>query len=261
MREFDSLTMVVRTRVVDHGHLCLNMVSGTMYLIYITYFQTATMLPFRELYPLVVADVALFSVNEQELRVLLVQRSQAPEMHRWALPGGLLQPEVDVSLEDTARRVLRQKVSVDIPYLEEVCTFSGTSRDPRGWSIGVLFYALLPRDQVNALVKDKVEALAWIAADHPEQPLAFDHALQLSTALKALRDKVERHALPLHLLPERFTLAELQRTCEAILGRPLDKSVFRRRLKGTTDLIPVDEFVRGAQRPAQLFRARDDFVF
>ena len=232
-----------------------------MHLIYITYFQKATMLPFRELYPLVVADVALLSVNEQGLRVLLVQRSEAPELHSWALPGGLLQPEVDDSLEATARRVLRQKVSVDIPYLEEVGTFSGPLRDPRGWSIGVLFYALLPRDQINALVKDKVQALKWAAADQPEQPLAFDHALQLSAALKALRDKVERHALPLHLLPERFTLGELQRTCEAILGRPLDKSVFRRRLKGSEDLIAVDEFVRGAQRPAQLFRSREGFVF
>lgn len=219
------------------------------------------MFVFREIYPLVVADITLFSVNAQGLRVLLVQRSEAPELHRWALPGGLLQPEVDASLEATARRVLRDKVGVNTAHLEEVRTFSGPARDPRGWSLGVLFYALLPHDQSNAVVKDKVQALVWAPAAQPDLPLAFDHAQQLSAALQALRDKVERHALPLHLLPTRFTLAELQRTCEAILGRPLDKSVFRRRLKDSSDLSPVDDFVRGSQRPARLFQAREGFVF
>ncbi len=219
------------------------------------------MKPFRELYPLVGVDIALFSVDENALQVLLVQRAQEPELSLWALPGGILKPEIDSSLEAAARRVLRDKISVDIPHLEEVRTFNGNDRDPRGWSISVLFYALLPRDKLNALIKDKVKALEWADAVEAGHPMAFDHADQLSTALQVLRDKVERHALPLHLLPERFTLTELQRTCEAILGRPLDKSVFRRRLKASSDLLEVDEFVRGAQRPAQLYRASEQFAF
>ena len=92
--------------------------------------------------------------------------------------------------------------------------------------------------------------------------MAFDHAQQLEIALARLREKVERHALPLHLLPEQFTLTELQRTCEAILGRPLDKSVFRRRLKGMDDLVELPgQFERGQQRPAQLYAARAGFGF
>ena len=153
-------------------------------------------------------------------------------------------------------------MSVEVPHLEQVGTFSGAHRDPRGWSIGVLFLALLPRDQVNAIVRSKVEAVKWADADQASRGLAFDHSSQLDVARQALRDKVDRYALPLHLLPERFTLTELQRSCEAILGRTLDKSVFRRRLKTSLDIVEVpDEFVRGAQRPAQLYRARPGFRF
>lgn len=203
------------------------------------------MKPLWELHPLVLVDIALISIDEKGLRVLLVQRAQEPELRRWALPGGILQREGDLRLEAAARRALRDKVSMDFPYLEEVCRFTGPDRDPRGWSISVLFCALLPSDRVHALVKNKVEALEWTDATKPGHRMAFDHAVQLARALQVLRDRVERHALPLHLMPERFTLSELQRSCEAILGRPLGKSVFRRRIKGSTDLVEVDDFVRG----------------
>jgi 8-oxo-dGTP diphosphatase len=219
------------------------------------------MASFETLYPIVVVDVALFTVIDDSLRVLLVQRAQEPERRRWALPGGMLKPEVDTCLESAARRVMKRKVSVDIPHLEEVCTFSGAERDPRGWSIGVLFCAMLPLDLVTALVRDKVEALEWAPAADPGHRMAFDHDVQLGTALARLRARVEARALPLHLLPERFTLTQLQRSCESILGHELDKSAFRRRLKASTDLVVVDEFVRGAQRPAQLYRAHESFNF
>jgi 8-oxo-dGTP diphosphatase len=223
--------------------------------------------------PLVVADVALFSVDtsglqaheiHKGLKVLLVKRSHAPEQGLWSLPGGILQPDVDSSLQATAERVLRQKVSVEVPYLREVCSFSGPKRDPRGWSIGMLYYALLPRDQVHALVKDSVDAVEWVpAVDHGLGNLAFDHDAQLDAAVQALRDKVERRALPLHLMPAEFTLGSLQKCCEAILGHPLDKSSFRRRL--VTDppvVIGLDRKEKaGAQRPSQLYRAPDGFSF
>ena len=214
------------------------------------------------LYPLVSADVAIFSVDRDALRVLLVRRAQAPEALQWALPGALLKPDDDEDLHATARRALRDKVDVDVAHLAQVGSFSGARRDPRGWSISVLFYALLPGDQVHAVVKSRIEAVEWLDASHPGCPLAFDHAVLLDAALCVLRGKVERHALPLHLLPARFTLTALQRTCEAVLGRLLDKSVFRRRLKDSEDLVEVSgEFVVGSQRPAQLYRARDGFVF
>jgi len=220
------------------------------------------MLPIRMLYPLVSADVALFSVEQNRLRVLLVQRVQEPAALAWALPGAILKPDEDEDLHATACRALHEKISVAIPHLAQVGTFSGARRDPRGWSISVLFYALLPCDQINAVVNSRIEAVEWLDVGDLGRPLAFDHSLLLGAALDVLRGKVERHALPLHLLPERFTLTALQRTCEAVLGRPLDKSVFRRRLKDSEDIVElVGEFVLGAQRPAQLYRVREGFVF
>ena len=215
----------------------------------------------KTLHPLVLVDVALFCLDERGLRVLLVKRAQEPEIGRWALPGGILKPEVDKSLEDAALRTLSAKVRVEIPHLQEVCTFSGPNRDPRDWSVSVLHYALLPSDQINELVQNKIEALEWADAARPGHRLAFDHAKQLEAALAVLREKVERHALPLHLMPPLFTLTALQRTCEAILDRTLDKAVFRRRIKGSPDLVPTDQYETGLQRPAQLHRGRNGFVF
>lgn len=215
-----------------------------------------------KLYPLVFVDVALFSIVDDNLCVLLVQRAQEPHVRQWALPGGILKPDIDSNLEATAIRVLRSKVSVDIAHLEEVQTFSGADRDPRGWSISVLYCALLPKDQINALVKNKVEALEWADASNPGHRMAFDHRLQLATALHTLRDRVSRPALPLHLMPERFTLTALQQTCEVILGRKLDKAAFRRRIKNSPDLIElVGEKKYGSHTPAQLYKARPGFKF
>ena len=216
---------------------------------------------FRPLYPLVLVDTALFSVDDEGLKVLLVRRAEEPAVRKWALPGGMVKPHEDTSLVAAARRILRDKVSVELPHLEEVCTASGPDRDPRGWSISVLFFALLPRDQVQAVVKSKVEAVEWTNPANPGHRIAFDHETLLHRAVEVLRDRVERSVLPLQLMPERFTLTQLQRTCEVVLGRPLDKSVFRRRLKGSAALIELDEFERGVQRPAQLFRAAEGFSF
>jgi len=216
----------------------------------------------KQLFPLVSADVALFSIVSERLKVLLVKRANAPERGRWALPGGVLKPDIDESLEATARRILRDKTGLEVPYLAQVATFSGSDRDPRGWSVSVLFNALLPLDQVPAVAGSKTEAVAWADAAAPGTGLAFDHARHIAAALGRLREQVERHALPLHLLPAKFTLTQLQRTVEAILDRKLEKSAFRRRLKTERSLVEVPgEFERGVQRPAQLYRAARGFEF
>lgn len=214
------------------------------------------------LFPLVCVDVALFSIVEDSLRVLLVQRAEEPFQRRWALPGGILKPGIDDSLQSTATRVLRDKVSVRIRHLEEIRTFSGPDRDPRGWSISALYCALLPYDQVNALVQNKVEALEWAIAEKPGHRLAFDHGAQLAIALETLRNRVAYPVLPLHMMPEKFTLSALQQTCEIILGRGIDKAAFRRRIKGSRDLVELQgEKLHGPHVPAQLYRAREGFAF
>lgn len=215
----------------------------------------------RELYPLVGVDVALFSVDNERLQVLLVKRAEEPAAKQWALPGGILKPNQDASLDAAARRVLAHKVSVDLQLVEEVSTFSGPDRDPRGWSVSVLFYALLPKDKVDALVRNKVEALEWADASAPGHRMAFDHSKQLAAAVQKLRAKVKSGKLPLHLLPGKFTLSQLQQSVEIILGQSLDKSSFRRQLKSSVDFFELDEYERGAQRPAQLFKPSEEFTF
>ena len=217
----------------------------------------------KRLYPIVNADVALFTLDaESRLRVLLIQRANNPAPKGWALPGGLLNPEVDNSLDDTALRVLASKTQVALPHLEQVVTHSGPDRDPRGWSVSTLYYALLPSNQVPAVAGNKTEAIEWADPEKPGHRLGFDHALMLSKALATLRDKVSRGALPLHLLPPQFTITELQRACEAILGHELDKGAFRRQLKNSVAMEEVPgEFVRGPQRPAQLFRVVPNLPF
>lgn len=214
------------------------------------------------LYPLVSADIALFSLVDGRLAVLLGRRENAPERNHWALPGGVLDPEVDASLEETARRVLKSKLCVDVPVLEQVLTVSGPDRDPRGYSVSTLFYALLPSDQVHALAGAKMNAVAWMAVDSLPPKLAFDHGKLLEAAITALRDKVERRVLPLHLLAAKFTLSEVQSACEAILGREVDKASFRRILKDDPSLVELPgEFHRGPQRPAQLYTRAKSFAF
>jgi 8-oxo-dGTP diphosphatase len=215
----------------------------------------------REMFPFISVDVAVFSVDPRGLRVLLVRRAREPAISQWALPGGALRPHQDANLDAAAKRVLRYKIAVDIPHIEQVGVFSGPGRDPRGWSIAILFAALLPQDQIHALVHNHVEAVDWAPVSQDDRTLAFDHTEQLAVAAGYLRSRVENHVLPLHLMPAAFTLTELQRTCEAILGHPLDKSAFRRRLKCSADLEELADYQRGAQRPAQLYRARDGFEF
>ena len=216
----------------------------------------------RRLYPIVTADVALFTLQEQRLRVLLIKRANNPTPGGWALPGGVLNPDIDGSLEQTAKRILAAKTRVALPHLEQVSTHSGPHRDPRGWSVSTLYYALLPSDQVPAVAGDKTELIEWCDPEKPGHRLVFDHRQFLGEALQTLRSKVERGALPLHLLPTKFTLTELQRACEAILGEGLDKGAFRRSIKDAPALEAVEgEFLRGAQRPAQIYRAADGFVF
>jgi hypothetical protein len=120
----------------------------------------------------------------------------------------------------------------------------------------------LPSDQVQAVAGDKTEAIEWCDPERPGHRLTFDHSQLLARALTTLQDKVERGALPLHSLPAKFTLTDLQRACEAILGRELDKGAFRRKIADQPTLVLVPgEYVRGPQRPAQLYRAAADFSF
>ena len=195
-----------------------------------------------------------------ELCVLLGRRAEAPFAGRWALPGGVLRIDLDKTLEDAARRVIHERLQIELPYLRQVRAVGGVSRDPRApWGLSVIYRALVPMTSVDPKAGKRLEALRWCAVDEPveDEKLAFDHHDLIAQAESALRDEIEALDLPFEFLPPEFTLGELQGLCEAMLGRRLDKSSFRRRLADRDLVEPVPGGRRiAANRPAQLYRRK-----
>src|SRR5262249_3024689 len=202
------------------------------------------------------ADVALFTVaggaEGRRLRVGLVRRSARPHEGMWALPGGLVR--LNEGLSSAAARVLAEETGARGVVLEQVITVGRPGRDPRGHVVTVAWMGLAPEQAVTAVGGD---AVAWFDAEGPEPlpPLAFDHADLLRYALDPLRRRLREAPLAFRLLPERFTLSELQALFEALLGRRLDRRNFRRRVSeiGLVEAVPGERRV-GTHRPAQLFR-------
>lgn len=174
--------------------------------------------------PYTTVDVVIFTVADGALRVLLSRRPPDPNEPYPAtpcLPGGYIDIAQDATLYDCALRKLREKTGFAAPYLEQLGSWGSAGRDPRGWTATHVYFALVPPPP---------DAAAWPQADAAcAQPLAFDHNDILRTALARLRSKVEYTSLPAFLLAEPFTLPQLQRVYEIILGRALDKSAFRKR--------------------------------
>ena len=187
--------------------------------------------------PLVTVDVVIFTLIADALQVLLVQRpSHAGERFpgQWALPGGFVDVALDDDLRACALRKLRDKTAVDSPYLEQLGSWGGRLRDPRGWSVTQVYFALLPWASLQPRKGSNAADVRWFPVDAAgaaptADTLAFDHALILAAGVERLRSKVEYTSLPAFLLPEPFTLPQLQRVYEIVLGRPLDKSAFRTR--------------------------------
>jgi ADP-ribose pyrophosphatase YjhB (NUDIX family) len=210
--------------------------------------------------PLTTVDVVIFAVLEGALHVLLVQRPAGPDEpypNLWALPGGFVDIKRDDSLESCARRKLREKTGVDTPYLEQLGSWGSATRDPRGWSATHVYFALIPAEHVVLVKGANAAAVRWypVPGQGVTVQLAFDHDLILQAALKRLRNKVEYTSLPAYLLPEEFTLSDLQRMYEIVMERSIEKSAFRTRVLVSGLVEPIKRKMReGPNRPAQLYR-------
>jgi ADP-ribose pyrophosphatase YjhB (NUDIX family) len=219
-------------------------------------------LPKRHAMPFVRLELAVMTILDGVLSVLLIKRQQAPHAGKWALPGGVLRIDLDSNLESAAQRVGQERLGVSLPYLRQQCAVGGVRRDPRApWALSLVYRALVPADAFEPRPGKRVDQLKWVpvmkASVDPE--LAFDHASLISHAWVALQSEIERLELPGGFLPIEFTLGELQSTCESLLGRKLDKSSFRRRLEERDAVKPVKNLMRtgGAHRPAQVYRLAD----
>lgn len=211
--------------------------------------------------PLTTVDLVIFTVRDDALAVLLVQRpagAAEPFPGKWALPGGFIDVDVDRDLESCARRKLHEKTGVDVPYLEQLGSFGSATRDPRGWSATHVYFALTSSDGVTLRPGANAPDSRWFAVrgDGVGERLAFDHSELLRAALARLRSKVEYTSLPAFLLPAEFTLTQLQRIYEVILGRELEKKSFRTRMLAAEILEPLSRHQAGPNRPAQLYRLK-----
>ena len=196
-------------------------------------------------------DIVIFTLREGSLQVLLVKRGVPPFEGQYAIPGGFIRE--DESLEEAALRELHEETGVRNVFLEQLFTFGDPKRDPRGRVITAAYYALIASDKLSLVAgADAAEAQWFPASSVP--PLAFDHKSILDYALERLRNKLEYTTVGFQLLAEKFTLGELQAVYEAILGRPLDKRNFRRKLALLGILKPLREWQRTGRKPARLFR-------
>ncbi len=206
-------------------------------------------------HPVLTIHVVIFTLREGGLHVLLTPCNEPPFENAWALPGSLMR--MDESLEQTASRKLEEMTGVVNSYLEQLYTYGEIGRDPRGRVVTVAYFALLPADA--PLCAESSSQARWFPVERlPE--LAFDHHEIIAYALRRLRYKLEYTAAGFELLPETFTLTELQRTYEMILGEKLDKRNFRRRILEAGIIEPTPRLKSGEGRPARLYRYRADAV-
>jgi 8-oxo-dGTP diphosphatase len=190
---------------------------------------------------LVTVDIVLFTIRERRLHVLLIRRTGKPFENRYALPGGFVRE--DESLDAAAVRELREATGIDQVYLEQLYSFGGIKRDPRGRVITVAYYALTPEPP----------GASWFPVDDLP-PLALDHRKIVDYARQRIRNKLDYTNVGFELLPAKFTLTELQLVHEAILGESLDKRNFRRKIIQRGIVQPLEEWRQTGRKPARSFR-------
>ncbi|HSN52113.1 MAG TPA: NUDIX domain-containing protein [Woeseiaceae bacterium] len=205
-------------------------------------------------HPAVTVDVAVFTITAGRLAVVLVRRAAWPHAGKWALPGGFV--GIDESLKRAAFRELREETGLRAGYLEQLGAFGRPDRDPRERVVTVVYIALASAERIELQAgSDAKEARLFRLDELPE--LAFDHARIVRLAAGRLRERLDTEGVARRLMPQRFTLTELQQACEAVAGTHFDKRNFRKKLTTLELLEPTGEARSdGPQRPARLYRVK-----
>ncbi len=202
--------------------------------------------------PSVTVDVLMMSLRQHDLQILLIRRRSWPFEGMWAIPGGFVNK--NESLEAAAKRELQEETGVQDVYLEQLYTFGDPDRDPRTRVITVVYFALLDSERLQVKAADDASDVGWFSV-YALPPLAFDHAKIIEYALNRLRGKLNYTTIAFNLLPEQFTLRELQSVYEIILHKRLDKRNFRKRILTTGILEDTGaKKMEGTHRPARLYR-------
>lgn len=202
--------------------------------------------------PAIAVDCVVFGLDEQDLKVMSIRRGIPPFEDRWALPGGFVR--LDESLEAAALRELKEETGIEQVFLEQLYTFGEVDRDPRDRVVTVAYYALINLVEHRIQATTDAKDAAWFPVSNPPK-LAFDHDKILAAALARLKGKVRYEPIGFELLPQKFTLSQLQKLYETILEQPLDKRNFRKKILGMQLLVELDEVQADVRhRAARLYQ-------
>lgn len=196
----------------------------------------------------ITVDTVILTIKNDNLKVLLVKRDNEPFKGKWAIPGGYVRMSED--LDAAAMRVLKEKTNVDNIYLEQLYTFGDPLRHPVSRVITCAYFALIRAEDVDVITAENVD---WHkVSDLPA--LAFDHKEIIQYSLKRTRERLEMCPVAYQLLNEKFTLTEMQKAYELIMGKKLDKRNFRKKVIQTEGLRELEEFSKStSKRPARLY--------
>lgn len=209
----------------------------------------------------VATDVVIFTVENGQLKTLLIKMKKRPFTNKWAMPGGLVKPKE--SLDAAAKRHLRIITGIRNIYLEQLYAFGKVNRDPMGRVVSVAYFALVPSDGMLLKTTKEYAGINWFpASDLPV--MAYDHKEVVGKAVRRLQAKLQYTNIVYSLLPKKFTLTEMQSAYEVILNKEIDKRNFRKKINTLKLVRKVGEKKHGgAHRPAELYEFLDrkpDFV-
>jgi 8-oxo-dGTP diphosphatase len=206
-------------------------------------------------HPAVTVDVVVFTIENDDLKILLIQRDLEPFEGQWALPGGFI--EIDERLSDAAMRELKEETGVSASFLEQFYTFGRPDRDPRERIITVAYYALIPIDQLSLAAGDDARDAQLYSTD--ELPaLAGDHESIFRLAKQRVTGRLNDAFFAFRMLPKAFTMYELRRVHELFLGQELDKRNFRKKIIALDQIEETGEKRESVRhRPARLYRVKN----
>ncbi len=202
----------------------------------------------------VTVDAVVFTILDNELKIIIIRRKNPPFKGYFALPGGFV--ELDENLDGAAERELKEETGVENIFLKKLKPFGKVGRDSRGRVITIPYLAIISGKNVKLHSTCDAELARWYSIYNLPK-LAFDHKEIISYALNKLRSEIEKSNIAFQIIPKKFTLTELQRVYEIILNKKLDKRNFRKKLSELLILKELPETkMEGAHRPARLYSFR-----